>query len=50
MPNFGEIVESEKGIGTVTDTNIIAQKVKVHYKETSEYVWTKLSEIKIKST
>jgi cell fate regulator YaaT (PSP1 superfamily) len=47
MPKYGDIVETEKGLATVIDTNIIAQKVKVRLKESNENEWLKLSEIKL---
>jgi cell fate regulator YaaT (PSP1 superfamily) len=45
LPDFGDKVETEKGIGSVIDLNIIAQKIKLRYAETGSTEWVHLTNL-----
>jgi cell fate regulator YaaT (PSP1 superfamily) len=45
LPDFGDKVETEKGIASVIDLNIIAQKIKLRYLETGVIEWVHLTSL-----
>lgn len=45
LPDINEKVETEKGIGTVVDLNIISQKIRVKYPDGGGYEWLAFADI-----
>jgi cell fate regulator YaaT (PSP1 superfamily) len=45
MPKVQSQIKTQKGIATVLDTNVIAQKLKVKYEDIAQYEWILLSDI-----
>ncbi len=46
LPDIHEFVETEKGKGKVIDSNILGQKVKVHYKDDEPDEWVLVKNLK----